>query len=120
MLPHIEIRGRGLDEIEEEDILILTAGHHTAAGESRLDIFRQNLEVMDDMATAVEAGEMPRIALVVTNPLDVLTEYLVAAVGGPTGRGDGLRHVTRHAAAHATHRRGVRGAPAQRARVGGR
>jgi L-lactate dehydrogenase len=76
LLPHIDIRGRGLDEIEEEDVLILTAGHHTAPGESRLDIFRANLEVMDDMATAVEAGELPRIVLVVTNPLDVLTEYL--------------------------------------------
>jgi L-lactate dehydrogenase len=76
LLPHIDIRGRGLDEIEEEDVLIMTAGHHTAPGESRLDIFRANLDVMDDMATAVEAGELPRIALVVTNPLDVLTEYL--------------------------------------------
>ncbi len=76
LLSHIEIRGRGLDEIEEEDVLVLTAGHHTTAGETRLDIFRANLEVMDDMATAVEAGELPRIALVVTNPLDVLTEYL--------------------------------------------
>lgn len=76
LLPSIEIRGKGLDGIEEEDILVLAAGAHTTAGQSRLDIFRNNLAVMDDMATAVEAGEMPRIALVVTNPLDVLTEYL--------------------------------------------
>ncbi|MGZ6973577.1 MAG: lactate/malate family dehydrogenase [Acidimicrobiia bacterium] len=77
LLPSIEIRGRGLDEIEAEDVLVFAAGHHTTPGETRLDIFRQNLAVMDDMATAVEAGELPRIALVVTNPLDVLTEYLV-------------------------------------------
>ncbi len=82
LLPSIDVRGRGLDEIEEEDILILTAGHHTTPGESRLDILRQNLEVMDDMATAVEAGEMPRIALVVTNPLDVMTEYLTRRWAG--------------------------------------
>ena len=31
---------------------------------------------MDDVATAVEAGALPAIALVVTNPLDVMTEYL--------------------------------------------
>ena len=76
LLPSIEIRGRGVDEIDEEDILVLAAGHHTVQGESRLDIFRQNLSVMDDMASAVESGGLPRIALVVTNPLDVLTEYL--------------------------------------------
>jgi L-lactate dehydrogenase len=76
LLARIDIRGRGLDEIEEEDILIFTAGHHTTPGETRLDILKQNLVVMDDTVSAVEAGELPRIALVVTNPLDVMTEYL--------------------------------------------
>ena len=76
LLARIDIRGRGLDEIEEEDILIFTAGHHTTPGETRLDILHKNLEVMDDTVSAVEAGELPRIALVVTNPLDVMTEFL--------------------------------------------
>jgi L-lactate dehydrogenase len=76
LLSRIEIRGRGLDEIEEEDVLIFTAGHHTTPGETRLDILEQNIQVMDDCASAVEHGELPRIALVVTNPLDVMTEYL--------------------------------------------
>jgi L-lactate dehydrogenase len=76
LLSHIEVRGRGLDEIEREDILIFTAGHHTTPGESRLDMLRQNIVVMDSVATAVEAGALPGIALVVTNPLDVMTEYL--------------------------------------------
>jgi L-lactate dehydrogenase len=76
LLSQIEVRGRGLDEIEREDILIITAGHHTSAGESRLDILHQNIVVMDGIAEAVEAGELPRVALVVTNPLDVMTEYL--------------------------------------------
>jgi L-lactate dehydrogenase len=76
LLSRIDIRGRGLDEIEEEDLLVFTAGHHTASGETRLDILQGNLEVMNDTVSAVEAGELPRIALVVTNPLDVMTEYL--------------------------------------------
>jgi L-lactate dehydrogenase len=76
LLPRIEVRGRGLDEIEHEDVLVITAGHHTTPGESRLDVLHKNIEVMDSVATAVEAGEMPRVALVVTNPLDVMTEYL--------------------------------------------
>jgi len=76
LLSHIEVRGRGLDEIEREDILVITAGHHTTAGESRLDILHENIVVMDAVATAVESGELPRVALVVTNPLDVMTEYL--------------------------------------------
>jgi L-lactate dehydrogenase len=114
LLPSIEIRGRGLDEIEEEDVLVFAAGHHTRPGETRLDIFRQNLSVMDDMATAVEAGELPRIALVVTNPLDVLTEYLsrrwadrpVAVMGSGTSL-DTLRLTQRIAHECGVHARSV-------------
>jgi L-lactate dehydrogenase len=76
LLARIEVRGRGLDEIDPEDILVITAGHHTSPGETRLDILQQNLIVMDDIATAVEASGLPHVALVVTNPLDVMTEYL--------------------------------------------
>jgi L-lactate dehydrogenase len=76
LLSQIEVRGRGLDEIEHEDVLVITAGHHTTPGESRLDVFHQNLAVMESVAAHVEAGELPGIALVVTNPLDVITEYL--------------------------------------------
>jgi L-lactate dehydrogenase len=76
LLSRLEVRGRGIDEIEPEDILVFTAGHHTRTGETRLDTLNANIEVMDSVATHVEAGALPRIALVVTNPLDVMTEYL--------------------------------------------
>ena len=76
LLQQIEVRGASLDEIDHEDILVITAGHHTTPGESRLDMMHKNIEVMDGVATAVESGRLPGIALVVTNPLDVMTEYL--------------------------------------------
>ena len=76
LLSQIEVRGRGLDGIDHEDVLVITAGNHTTPGESRLDVLQGNLEVMDSVATAIEAGRMPTIALVVTNPVDVMTEYL--------------------------------------------
>ena len=76
LLPRIEVRGLGLDEVEREDILIITAGHHTTPGESRLDVLHANLDVIDSVATAIESGALPQVAIVVTNPLDVITEYL--------------------------------------------
>ena len=76
LLPRIEVRGRDINEIEYEDVLVITAGHHTTPGESRLDVLHKNVDVMDTVASAVEAGAYPRVALVVTNPLDVMTEYL--------------------------------------------
>lgn len=78
LLPKVEVRGLSMDEIEREDILVITAGHHTKPGESRLDVLHQNAAVMDSVATAVEAGGLPGVVIVVTNPLDVMTEYLTA------------------------------------------
>jgi L-lactate dehydrogenase len=114
LLPSIEIRGRGLDEIEHEDILVFAAGQHTTPGENRLDILHGNLVVMDDQASAVEAGELPRIAIVVTNPLDVMTEYLarrwadrpVAVMGSGTAL-DTLRLTQRIAQECSVHPRSV-------------
>ena len=76
LLSRVEVRGRSMDEVEREDILVITAGHHTKPGESRLDVLHENAAVMDSVATAVEAGALPRVVIVVTNPLDVMTEYL--------------------------------------------
>jgi L-lactate dehydrogenase len=76
LLSHVEVRGLSMDEIEHEDILVITAGAHTQPGESRLDVLQQNVAVMDSVASSIEAGALPRVVVVVTNPLDVLTEYL--------------------------------------------
>ena len=76
LLSRVEVRGRSLHEVDREDILVITAGHHTQPGETRLDVLQQNVAVIASVATSVEAGALPRVALVVTNPLDVMTEYL--------------------------------------------
>src|SRR5262245_65643245 len=64
LLAHVEVRGRGLDELEREDILVITAGAHTTPGQTRLDVLRDNIGVMDAVATAVEtANALPGAAL---------------------------------------------------------
>jgi L-lactate dehydrogenase len=92
LLSHVEVRGQALHDVEHEDILVITAGHRTKPGESRLDVLTQNIEIIASVATTVEHGALPRVALVVTNPLDVMTEYLtrrwadrgVAVIGSGT------------------------------------
>ncbi len=77
LLPSTEIRGRSYDEFEPDDVMIITCGHHIQPGETRLDVLDANIEILDHTASAMEAGGLPRVVIVVTNPLDVLTEYLV-------------------------------------------
>jgi L-lactate dehydrogenase len=77
LLPSAEIRGRSYDEFETEDVTIITVGAHVQPGGTRLDVLEANIDVLDNTAAAMEAGGLPRVVIVVTNPLDVLTEYLV-------------------------------------------
>jgi L-lactate dehydrogenase len=77
LLPSTEIRGRSYEEFEPEDVMVVTVGHHIQPGETRLDVLGANIEILDQTAGAIEAGALPRVVIMVTNPLDVLTEYLV-------------------------------------------
>jgi L-lactate dehydrogenase len=76
MLEPCEIRGRPLTAVEPEDVLVMAFGGHTTAGQTRLDLTQANLAICAEIAGHVEAGGLPRVCLVATSPLDVLTEYL--------------------------------------------
>ncbi|HZD17818.1 MAG TPA: hypothetical protein VE669_06730 [Actinomycetota bacterium] len=82
LLPTAEVRALSFDEVEPEDVLILAVGAHTEPGQSRLDVLKENLEVIMVTADAIERGALPRVVIVVTNPLDVLTEYLTRRWAG--------------------------------------
>jgi L-lactate dehydrogenase len=82
MLQPCEIRGRPLTAIEPEDVLIMAFGGHTTSGKTRLDLAHANLAICEEVAGHVEVGGLPRVCLVATSPLDVLTEYLTRRWAG--------------------------------------
>jgi L-lactate dehydrogenase len=82
LLPQTEIRGRSFDEFEPEDVMVVTVGHHIQPGESRLDVLDANVEILTVTAEAMEAGGLSRVVIVVSNPLDVLTEFLTRRWAG--------------------------------------
>ncbi len=82
LLPATEIRGRSFAEFEPEDVMVVTVGAHITPGETRLDVLERNIEILETTAKAMEAGGLPRIVIMVTNPLDVLTEYLTRRWAG--------------------------------------
>jgi L-lactate dehydrogenase len=75
LLPECTIEGEALDSIRAADIGVLTAGVHTQPGQTRLDTLDHNLAVAIDVADALEEA-LPRVVIVVSSPVDVLTEYL--------------------------------------------
>ena len=97
MLEPCEIRGRGLTAFEPEDVLVMAFGSHTTSGQTRLDLARANLEICEEVAEHVEVGGLPRVCLVATSPLDVLTEYLTRRWAGRAGGGSRSQSRIAHA-----------------------
>jgi L-lactate dehydrogenase len=75
LLPGTEVVGGSLDELEPADVAVLAAGAHTRPGQTRLDLLDANLAVAAEVANAIEHA-LPRVLIVVSSPLDPITEYL--------------------------------------------
>lgn len=76
LLGGVVVDGGGLDEVEGGDVCIVTAGAKQRPGEDRLALLARNERALDDIARVWEARGMPRVVVVVTNPVDVMTEAL--------------------------------------------
>jgi L-lactate dehydrogenase len=78
LLPDCAVEGRPLTEASPTDIAVITAGAPPEPGASRMTIIDHNLDVAAELADAL-AGALPRVAIVISNPVDVLTEFFTRA-----------------------------------------
>lgn len=86
-LPPVKLSAGDYSDCADAALVILTAGAAQKPGESRMDLMGRNLRVFDDILTQM----MPRLGsdallLTVTNPVDVLTRYVLARSGLPPAR----------------------------------
>jgi L-lactate dehydrogenase len=78
LLPDCAVEGRALADVKAADVAVITAGAPPEAGASRMTVIDRNLEVAAEVAEAL-AGALPRVAIVISNPVDVLTEFFTRA-----------------------------------------
>jgi malate dehydrogenase len=75
-----------LDAIAGADVVVETAGLARKPGMSRSELLEKNAAIVKGHAQAVRAKAPHSIALVVTNPVDVMTYYFWKQSGLPTAR----------------------------------
>jgi L-lactate dehydrogenase len=78
LLPDCAVEGRPLADATSADIAVITAGAPPEAGANRMTVIDRNLEVAADLVEAL-TGALPRVAIVISNPVDVLTEFFTRA-----------------------------------------
>lgn len=82
--PAAHIRTATIDEMRDARAIVVAAGRGGRPGESRLDLLKDNARVVRDLA--VHFRQFSGTAIVVTNPVDVLTHQFAVASGLPPER----------------------------------
>jgi malate dehydrogenase len=88
------VRGTGvIEDAGPADYVVITAGRARQPGMSRSDLVSTNAAVVGDVATRVASTCPDAVILVVTNPLDEMTQHAWRASGFPSHRVLGMAGV---------------------------
>jgi len=82
--PACGVQSAPLEALFDAEAVVISAGRGSHAGETRLDLARENAAIVRGIATALKG--MRGLLVVVTNPVDVLTSVAAAASGLPVAR----------------------------------
>jgi L-lactate dehydrogenase len=82
--PIATVRTAAIEEIMATDVIVISAGRGSKPGESRLDLLRDNAKTIEKIGLQLTGYQ--GIIVMVTNPVDILTQLMVAASGLPLSR----------------------------------
>lgn len=81
-----DVRAADYPDLSDAGLIIITAGAAQRVGETRLDLVRKNTAVFAEIVQKICRYNRDAILLVVTNPVDILTEVTRRLSGFPTHR----------------------------------
>ena len=82
--PNAQVRAVDLSGMLDADAVVIAAGRGGRPDQSRLDLLRDNAAVVRDIATALRG--LRGLVIVVTNPVDVMTQVAAEVSGLPLSR----------------------------------
>jgi L-lactate dehydrogenase len=83
---NVEIRAEGYEGVADADVIVVTAGRGRRAGENRLDLARANVAILEQILDSMRPHYRDSILIMVSNPVDILTEVAYQRMGIPKGR----------------------------------
>ena len=82
----VKLRSGGYGEARDADIVVMTAGAAQKPGETRRELVGRNLRIMESASREIAHAAPDCVLIVVSNPLDVLTEAAARFTGFPAHR----------------------------------
>lgn len=80
------IHAGGYEEVKDSDIIVVTAGLNRKPGETRLQLAQKNVAIAKDMTREIMKHYTTGVILVVSNPVDIITQVIQEESGLPMGR----------------------------------
>lgn len=80
---YVKIKNGTYKDAKDCDVVVITAGAAQKPGETRMDLLRKNVNILQGMIEQIMASGFNGILLVVTNPMDVLTYFAYKFSGLP-------------------------------------
>lgn len=85
-LPQVSIHDGTEADYADSDLVVVTAGSRQKPGETRLDLLKRNASIITSIARSVAASGCQGILILVSNPVDILTQIACQATGWPRSR----------------------------------
>lgn len=83
---YIKISNGTYRDARDCDVVVIAAGANQKPGETRMQLLRKNVNILQGMIEQIMASGFDGLFLVVTNPMDVLTYYTMKFSGLPAER----------------------------------
>lgn len=84
-VPPVKVYAGDYSECEDASIVVITAGAGQKPGETRLDLVQKNTAIFQDIIPQIVRYN-PKMLLIVSNPVDVLTYVALKVSGYPMNR----------------------------------
>ena len=82
----MDIREGDYEDIADASVVIITAGANQKPGETRLDLVQKNAAIMRSIIREINRVKCEGILLIVSNPVDILTQVALEESGFPKER----------------------------------
>ncbi len=84
--PPVHIHEAETSDYADAHVIVVTAGAKQRPGESRLDLLRRNVAIVESIVDDIVAQQSQAVVVMVSNPVDVLTYVALKRSGWSRGR----------------------------------
>jgi L-lactate dehydrogenase len=85
-IPPVHIKAGAYEDCADAGMIVITAGAKQAPGQSRADLIRKNAKIVKAICDQIARYPSEAVVVMVTNPVDTLTQIALECMGWPRQR----------------------------------